>query len=96
MIKDDIEELINEILDSKEWDMDIMRSFVRKFNILVEKAKREAVEECIKLAGIHTEHNGNYCDTGEDMDWACRSECVEMAIKRMLEYLSQLNKGDKE
>jgi len=40
-------------------------------------------EEIEDLVGTHTEHNGQYCDTGEDMEWSCRSECVEMAIERI-------------
>jgi len=27
----------------------------------------------------HKEGEGRWCDTGEDMDWECRSECLESA-----------------
>jgi hypothetical protein len=48
-----------------------------------EAIRDEAIEECIRLAQVHTEKNGRYCDTGGDMDWGCRSECVDMAISRL-------------
>lgn len=35
------------------------------------------------LVKTHTERDGRYCDTGEDMDWLCRSDCVEMAAARL-------------
>ena len=37
----------------------------------------------IYLLTTHTDHEGSYCDTGEDMDWSCRSRCVEAAEKRL-------------
>ena len=40
-------------------------------------------EECIKIISTHPENEGSYCDTGEDMEWACRSKCVDLAIKRL-------------
>lgn len=47
---------------------------------------QDEFNKVIELVGTHSEHNGSYCDTGEDMDWACRSECTEMAIERLKEY----------
>jgi hypothetical protein len=41
------------------------------------------LQEVIRLIRTHTEHDGSYCDTGADMEWRCRSECVEMAVKRV-------------
>lgn len=53
------------------------------------------MEETIKnkileLLTTHTEHDGSYCDTGEDMEWACRSKCVQMAETRIKDYFKTL------
>lgn len=61
----------------------------RLIQFLLNQKEKEVVEEAIKLVGTHTEHDGSYCDTGEDMEWACRSECVEMGIKRLRDNLLQ-------
>lgn len=47
---------------------------------------KEEFDKVIDLVSIHYEHDGSYCDTGEDMEWSCRSECVEMAVKRLNDY----------
>lgn len=49
---------------------------------------KEEFNKVIELVTTHTEHNGSYCDTGEDMEWGCRSECIEMAVKRLTEYFN--------
>ena len=54
-----------------------------------QEIREETIMKCMALVNTHTEHNGNYCDTGEDMGWACRSECVDMAEARLEKYLSQ-------
>jgi len=41
------------------------------------------IEECMKIITTHDEHEGGYCDTGADMEWACRSECTNLALKRL-------------
>lgn len=51
--------------------------------------KKEELDKVIEIISTHTEHDGDYCDTGEDMDWACRSDCVKMAIKRLREYFNE-------
>lgn len=43
----------------------------------------EELKKVIELVTTHTEHNGDYCDTGEDMSWHCRSACTEMAVERL-------------
>ena len=43
----------------------------------------EIIATCIKTISTHTEHNGGYCDTGEDMDWECRSNCIDLAKERL-------------
>lgn len=67
--------------------------FETKLTQLITSREQEIGEEtimkCMALVNTHTEHNGSYCDTGEDMDWACRSECVDMAEARLEQYLSQ-------
>ena len=50
---------------------------------MTEDEKKDVIRYCIDLVQTHLEHDGRYCDTGEDMEWACRSECVEMAVKRL-------------
>lgn len=56
---------------------------------IIEQEKRNTIMECMALVNTHTEHNGSYCDTGEDMSWACRSKCVDMAIARLEQYLAE-------
>jgi hypothetical protein len=45
-----------------------------------------AKEWAVELVSNHTEHEGGYCDTGENMEWACRSDCVKLAIKRIEDF----------
>jgi len=41
-------------------------------------------DKIIEIISTHTEdEGGDYCDTGEDMEWACRSECVSQAVHRL-------------
>jgi hypothetical protein len=54
-----------------------------EINSLITSVKEEEREKLMELISTHTEHDGGYCDTGEDMDWSCRSECVDLAIKRI-------------
>jgi hypothetical protein len=51
---------------------------------LVSFIETEIIEKLIRDIGTHLpgEYTG-YCDTGEDMELACRSECVDMAINRI-------------
>ena len=42
------------------------------------------------IISIHDAGDGYYCDTGEDMGWACRSECMEKALKRLDELTKNL------
>lgn len=51
---------------------------------------KEELKKVLELLITHSDHIGGYCDTGDDMDWACRSECVEMAEKRIKEYFEPL------
>lgn len=50
---------------------------------------KQEYEKVIELLTTHTEHNGRYCDTGDDMEWSCRSECTEMAVKRLNENFKE-------
>ena len=47
----------------------------------------EFAEEMKKIIETHLWGEGEWCDTGEDMEWACRSKCVELALKRISESL---------
>lgn len=44
---------------------------------------KEEYQKVLELVTTHFEHDGSYCDTGEDMDWSCRSKCTELAVKRL-------------
>jgi len=55
---------------------------------------KEEFDKVIDLVQTHYEHDGGYCDTGEDMEWGCRSECVDMAVKRLMDYFFPLIKND--
>lgn len=41
------------------------------------------LDRVIEIISTHDEGEGQYCDTGADMEWACRSDCVELAIDRL-------------
>lgn len=45
--------------------------------------KAEEFNKIVKIITTHEEGDGDYCDTGEDMDWACRSRCVDSAVERL-------------
>ena len=47
---------------------------------------KKEFDKIIEIISTHDEGDGAYCDTGADMDWACRSECVEKAIERLRRY----------
>lgn len=47
--------------------------------------KKELLDKVIAIISTHKEGEGDWCDTGEDMEWGCRSHCVDSAIKRLLE-----------
>lgn len=48
-----------------------------------ELSYQEGIEAAKKVISIHDVGDGEYCDTGDDMEWACRSECIEKAIERL-------------
>ena len=48
-----------------------------------EKLVKLFKEWALEIISTHTEHEGGYCDTGEDMRWACRSDCVRLAENRI-------------
>ncbi len=50
---------------------------------------QQELEKIIELVWTHTEHNGDYCDTGEDMEWACRSSCTKMAVERLKKWYNE-------
>ncbi len=53
------------------------------------KLSKEQLDKVIDLITTHTEHVGGYCDTGEDMEWGCRSECMDLAVKRLKREVSE-------
>ena len=42
------------------------------------------LNKIIEIITTHDEGDGYYCDTGADMEWACRSHCVESAVERLM------------
>jgi hypothetical protein len=52
---------------------------------------KQGVRDAIQIMSIHPDGEGKWCDTGEDMEWACRDKCVELGVKRVelliLDYL---------
>jgi hypothetical protein len=45
--------------------------------------EKELLNKIIDIISTHEEGDGDYCDTGEDMDWCCRSDCTKAAIERL-------------
>ena len=45
----------------------------------------ETFSKIIQIITTHDEGDGEYCDTGDDMDWGCRSHCTESAVNRLTE-----------
>lgn len=43
------------------------------------EAYREGLERARDIVEAHP-GVGRYCDTGEDMDWACRTDCAQNAV----------------
>ncbi len=48
------------------------------------------IRERMSRIGVHTDHNGGYCDTGDDMDWSCRSECSDNTKSQALRIVDEL------
>ena len=57
-------------------------------------ARREAFNKAIDLFGTHEEGFGSYCDTGDDMEWSCRSECTAHGIERVRKYMADFLAGE--
>lgn len=53
----------------------------------------DGLKKAVEIMKYHPEGEGEWCDTGEDMEWACRSECVERAIKRITAALKEATDG---
>ena len=56
-----------------------------KNDLVIEKdgVKYIMLDKVLDLIMTHDEGDGEYCDTGADMDWACRSHCVGHAVERI-------------
>lgn len=44
---------------------------------------KETFDQLIDIITTHDEGEGQYCDTGDDMRWHCRSECTKLAVSRL-------------
>lgn len=55
----------------------------------------DGIKKAVNLFTTHEEGKGEYCDTGRDMEWSCRSDCVELGLERCRkhweEYTSSMN-----
>lgn len=90
------EEEIPEIVGEEESIQECIEGFIddllmKQAEYSYQQGRKETIKKCIKLVQTHTEKNGEYCDTGGDMDWYCRSECNHMAVKRLSNLLNQPN-----
>jgi hypothetical protein len=54
-----------------------------EYIVFADEFRRVTIEKLIAEIPNHAEGFGQYCDTGEDMDWSCRSECTEEAVNRL-------------
>ena len=75
---------------------DIVEALSSQAQELNEKHEAEIRALRKSLYGPHDAKGAGYCDTGNDMDMVCRSECVELAIGRFDHTLSKLRSNDKE
>ena len=48
------------------------------------------VVKCLELFETHEEGFSFWCDTGADMDWACRSDCTRHGADRVRKYFGIL------
>lgn len=70
------------------WTVDV-NDLMKQILPSLQTERKSALEEAIKVASTHAEGEDlTYCDTGNDMGLACRSECVEMACKRVKDLLT--------
>lgn len=61
----------------------LLRGRIREaLRTAIENAKREGIRDTVACFTTHDEGFGAYCDTGEDMGWSCRSDCVEHGVNR--------------
>jgi len=63
------------------------RDISKYFTEALDSYRKKVIKECIGIIQTHDEGDGSYCDTGEDMEWGCRSTCVEKAVQRLLSSL---------
>lgn len=62
---------------------DIVRQREDENRYREELMDKETLNKIINIISTHEEGDGDYCDTGSDMEWSCRSECVSHAIERL-------------
>jgi len=66
--------------DDDETDYGFLDEYIEN---LIEAAKTVQRMKDIRIVETHNEGEGQWCDTGEDMEWSCRSECVKSALARL-------------
>ncbi len=44
----------------------------------------QELDKIIEIILTHDEGQGEYCDTGDDIEWACRSDCIGFAKDRLI------------
>lgn len=51
---------------------------------------KDGIKKAVELFQTHEEGFGGYCDTGEDMEWWCRSQCTEHGVERCRKFYREL------
>tara|TARA_R110000868_G_scaffold197163_1_gene443315 strand:- start:151 stop:345 length:195 start_codon:yes stop_codon:yes gene_type:complete len=59
------------------------------------KGYLDALKKAAKLFQTHEEGFGDYCDTGGDMEWSCRSNCTEHGIDRLRKHFKEFKDNSK-
>lgn len=81
------EEFSDQFFVSTEGRNDIRMEKIKK---LILQIRQDTLRQVLPVIKTHKEGEGDYCDTGEDMDWACRSNCVELAVERLINKAKEL------
>lgn len=48
---------------------------------VLERYNEDLIIEINKV--VHDEGDSSHCDTGEDMEWACRSQCTKEILQKV-------------
>lgn len=75
--------------EHKVYSVGLEIEILRHFEQMMKQVRQSTIKECINISGTHDRSDDlGYCDTGSSEEYACRSECVDMATERMKKLLS--------